>query len=431
MTVEPQVQPDIRQKDNPAIPGAGVAEVSAESRPAARPTAGAVAAAGGALLVAGVVLAAANLRPTVTSLAAVLSEVTSALALSDTWVSVVTAVPTLCFGLAAMVTPWLARRLGARGAIGLALALLTVGLAVRVLGGPSVLMLGTFVASSAIAVGNVLIPVVVKESFPDRIGPVTGAYSASLTAGGAAAAAFTVPLDHAFGGWRGAVGVWALLALAALLVWLPSLRAARRRASAAPKAAPAPARRSLLRSPLAWVITVFFGLQSLVAYTVMGWLPNILRDVAGVDAATAGVLLAVVMVIGVPISFFAPTLAARYRSQSAMAVAMVLSGLAGFLGLLLAPTFAPGLWILLIGVGLGIFPLALTLISLRARTGPDTAALSAMAQSFGYLISATGPFLVGKLHGVTGGWTASLALLVGVLVVQIVLGWLAGRPRHV
>ncbi|MFB9429556.1 MFS transporter [Streptoalloteichus tenebrarius] len=426
MTVEPQVQPDIRQKDNPAIPDAGVAEGTTETRLSARP---AVAVTGGALLVAGVVLAAANLRPAVTSLAAVLSEVTSALAVSDTWVSVVTAVPTLCFGLAAMGTPWLARKLGARGAIGLALALLMAGLVVRVLGGPSVLMAGTFVTSSAIAVCNVLIPVVVKESFPGRIGPVTGAYSASLTAGGAVAAAATVPLDHATGGWRWAVGAWALLALAALLVWLPSLRSARRTATT--RSAPAEARRSLLRSPLAWVITVFFGLQSLIAYTVMGWLPNILRDVAGVDAATAGVLLAVVMVIGVPISFAAPPLAARYRSQSGMAVALVLSGLAGFLGLLLAPAFAPGLWILLIGIGMGIFPLALTLISLRARTGADTAALSAMAQSFGYLISATGPFLVGSLHGATGGWTASLVLLVAVLLVQIVLGWLAGRPRHV
>ncbi|GGM39038.1 MFS transporter [Longimycelium tulufanense] len=400
--------------------------MAVECRPPARRVA---TVAGGLLLASGVVLAAANLRPAVTSLAVVLPEVQQVLGLSTDMTSVLTALPTLCFGLVAMIAPLAARRLGSRGAITLALALLTAGLLVRVLAGPTLLVAGTFVASSAIALCNVLIPVVVKESFPGRIGVVTGAYSASLAGGGALAASVTAPIDGALGGWRPAVGSWALLAAAALVAWWLGTRGHSRDGAGRRGRHEAP--RSLLRSPLAWVVTGFFGLQALVAYTVMSWLPQILRETAGIDAATAGVLLAIVLVIGVPISFFAPPLAARARSQTGMVVALLLCGLVGFGGLLVAPTVAPGLWALLIGVAMGIFPVALTLLSLRTRTGADTAALSAMAQSFGYLIAAAGPFLVGVLRGNTGSWTASLLLIVGIYALQLVLGVLASRPRHV
>ena len=399
-------------------------------QPARTRSAPAASVAGGLALVVGVVLAAANLRPAVTSLAAVLSEVRDTLGVSAAWTSAVTAIPTLCFGLVGMLAPWFSRRYGARAVISGALVLLTAGLALRVVDGPLVLVAGTFMACAAIAVCNVLIPVVVKDSFPaNKVGAVTGAYSAALSAGGAVAAAFTAPLEELVGGWRGAVGMWALLGVLALASWLLAGRGAPSRQAVTEEAA-AP-RRSLLRSPLAWAVTVFFGFQSLVAYTVMGWLPEILRDTAGVSATTAGQLLAIVMVLGVPVSMIVPPLAARARSQSAWAMSMALTGFVGFAGLLFAPASATGLWILLIGIGMGVFPLALTLITLRARTGQETARLSAMAQSLGYLIAAVGPFAVGILHGLTGGWTVSLALVLVVLAAQVVLGHIAGRPRFV
>ncbi|WP_344882081.1 MFS transporter [Allokutzneria multivorans] len=398
-------------------------------QPASTRSAPAASVAGGLALVVGVVLAAANLRPAVTSLAAVLSEVRDTLGVSAAWTSAVTAIPTLCFGLVGMLAPWFSRRYGARAVIGGALALITVGLALRVVDGPFVLVAGTFLACAAIAVCNVLIPVVVKDSFPaSKVGAVTGAYSAALSAGGAVAAAFTAPLEELVGGWRGAVAMWALLGILAFATWTLAGRGPS--PSEAVVADPTP-RRSLLRSPLAWAVTVFFGFQSLVAYTVMGWLPEILRDTAGASSTTAGQLLAIVMVLGVPVSMIVPPLAARARSQSAWAMSMAFTGFVGFAGLLLWPTAATGLWILLIGIGMGVFPLALTLITLRARTGQDTARLSAMAQSLGYLIAAVGPFAVGLLHGLTGTWTASLVLILVVLAAQILLGHIAGRPRYV
>ncbi|MCP3797907.1 MFS transporter [Allokutzneria sp. A3M-2-11 16] len=398
-------------------------------QPARTRSAPAASVAGGLALVVGVMLAAANLRPAVTSLAAVLSEVRDTLGVSAAWTSAVTAIPTLCFGLVGMLAPWFSRRYGARAVISGALVLITAGLALRVVDGPLVLVAGTFLACAAIAVCNVLIPVVVKDSFPaGKVGAVTGAYSAALSAGGAVAAAFTAPLEELVGGWRGAVGMWALLGVLALICWRLAGRGPAPSEAVVADSAP---RRSLLRSPLAWAVTVFFGFQSLVAYTVMGWLPEILRDTAGVSATTAGQLLAIVMVLGVPVSMIVPPLAARARSQSAWAMSMALSGFVGFAGLLFAPATATGLWILLIGIGMGVFPLALTLITLRARTGQETARLSAMAQSLGYLIAAVGPFAVGILHGLTGGWTVPLTLVLVVLAAQIALGHVAGRPRYV
>uniref|UniRef100_UPI003CD0A09D MFS transporter n=1 Tax=Saccharothrix mutabilis TaxID=33921 RepID=UPI003CD0A09D len=387
-----------------------------------------VALVGSTLLAIGVALAAANLRPAVTSLASVLGDVRGSLGVSTAWTSLLTAVPTLCFGFAAFLAPWLGRRLGMARAVGLSLLVLTAGLVLRVVDGPAVVLGGTFIACAGIAVCNVLIPVVVKDSFPGRVGLITGVYTAALAAGAALGAAFTPGLESWLGSWRLAVGAWAFLSLAALVVWLAGARhGAPARTTASRGAAP---KRSLVRSPLAWVITVFFGLQSLLAYTVMGWLPQILGD-AGVDRTTAGLLLAITMVLGVPVSLIVPPLAARRPSQSGLVLGLGLLSMAGVAGLALAPAAAPGLWVVLVGLGMGMFPLALVMISLRTSSTADTARLSAMAQSIGYLISAAGPFAFGVLRGATGTWTVSMLLLVGLLALLTTLGWIAGRPRTV
>ncbi|MFF5093898.1 MULTISPECIES: MFS transporter [Actinosynnema] len=401
---------------------------------APRPNRGA-ALVGSTLLAVGVALAAANLRPAVTSLASVLGDVRASLGATTAWTSLLTAVPTVCFGVAAFAAPWLGRRFGMARAVGASLVVLTLGLVLRVLDGPAVLLGGTFTACAGIAVCNVLIPVVVKESFPDKVGFLTGVYTAALAAGAAVGAALTPTLETALGSWQLAAATWALLSLAALLVWSASARhgAAPAVPVAAPArgAQPAPERRtSVLRSPLAWVITVFFGLQSLLAYTVMGWLPQIMAD-SGVDRTTAGMLLAITMVLGVPVSLIVPPLATRWGSQSWLVVLLGSLSIAGILGLAVAPTAAPGLWVVLIGTGMCVFPLALVIISLRTESAADTARLSAMAQSIGYLISAAGPFAFGVLRDVTGAWTVSMYVLAAILVALVALGVIAGRPRTI
>ncbi|ANY09941.1 MFS transporter [Pseudonocardia sp. HH130630-07] len=379
------------------------------------------------MLVVGVALAAANLRPAVTSMASVLGEVRDDLGASAVWTSVLTAVPTICFGLAAVAAPWLGRRWGTARAIGFALAVLTAGLVLRIVDGPWVVLGGTFVAAAGIAVGNVLIPVVVKESFPHAVGRVTGVYTAALAAGGGIGAAFTPPLEAVFGGWRGAVGAWALLSAGALVVWLCGARHETGDGSA--PAAPAE-RRSMLRRPLAWVITAFFGLQACVAYVAMGWLSELFVS-EGISRTDAGLMLALINLIGIPLSFLIPPIALNRPSQSGWIAGLAAFSLTAVVGLAVAPAAAPWLWTVLLGIGMAVFPLGLGVIALRTRESAETTDLSAMAQGFGYLIGAGGPFLFGMLHGVTGTWTASLVLLGAVIVVEMVVGWVAGRPRFV
>jgi CP family cyanate transporter-like MFS transporter len=235
-----------------------------------------------------------------------------------------------------------------------------------------------------------------------------------------------VPVAAATGlGWRGALGVWAVPAAVAALVWLPRVRAHRR-----PPATRATGP-SLLRDPLAWQLTVFFGLQSLSFYAVLGWLPSMYRDF-GASPAVAGLLLSLSGLVQIPVSLAVPGLAGRARNQIAYAVGGTMVIGAGLLGVLLAPMSAPYLWVALIGAGQGAcFALGLNLFVLRTRRTEDTTRVSAMAQSIGYTLCAVGPLLVGLIHDVTGSWTAPLLLLLAVLVPQLVCGVLAGRDRVV
>jgi CP family cyanate transporter-like MFS transporter len=382
------------------------------------------------LLIVAILFVAANLRPAVTSLGSVLDEVRSSLGMSAAWASVLTALPGLCFGLAGFLAPTAARRLGLARAIGLSMVFVTVGVLVRVLDGPSVVLLGTLVACAGVAVCNVLLPVVVKESYPHRIGIVTGLYTAVLQASAALGSLITPPVDDAVGGWRFGLGQWGLLAVVGTVGWVAAARHGQRAVAVVPPADDAGPTRSLLRSRLAWAVTGFFGLQSMFAYAVMGWAPQVLMS-AGVSRGEAGAMLAMISMLGVPLSLLIAPVAARQRSQSGWLAGLSLVGAAGVLGLLLAPGAAPWLWAVLLGIGMGLFPIAVAIISLRTRTSSDTRRLSTMTQGIGYLLAAVGPLLFGILHGATGGWTASLiAMLVGIGL-QVVVGVFAGRPRYV
>jgi CP family cyanate transporter-like MFS transporter len=384
--------------------------------------------AGGALLGLAVVLVALNLRPAITSVGPMLDEMRASLGASAAWAGVLTTLPGLCFAGAGLTAPLLARRFGMGRTLSVALCLMVAGLVLRVLDGPLVVLGGTLVVTAGIALANVLIPVVIKDSFPAKIGFMTGIYTAALQGGGALGSAITPPLAEGMGGWRPALGSWAVLGVIALVALI---FAARRQVSGeVMDTRPAGDRRSMMRSPLAWTVTLFFGLQAFVAYIVMGWLPQVLMD-AGVSRGDAGLLLGLISLIAVPISLTVPAMAARQGSQSWWIAGLGAFCFAGILGLVLAPRASPLLWSVLVGIGMSVFSLALTVIALRARTGEETARLSGMAQGFGYLLAALGPFLFGMLHEVTGGWTVPLVMVLGVIVVQTAFGTFAGRRRFV
>ncbi len=388
------------------------------------------------LVVVGIVLSALNLRPAITSLGALLEEVRDGLGMSGGVAGLLTSVPPLCFAVFGVTAPRLARRFGPAAVVCAGMAAITAGLVIR----PYVGSTAGFLAASAlalmgIAVSNVLMPVIVKRWFPDRVGSMTGLYSMALALGTSVAAAVTVPLTDALGGgWQSGLAVWAALAAAAVLPWLPLVRdrgtAAAQRREPARGAAQQHAPLRITRSRTAWALAVFFGLQATAAYITMGWMPQIFRD-AGVPAGTAGVLLAVTMVMGVPLAFVIPRVATRLSHQGPIVLVLGVCGLAGYAGLYLAPAAGAWAWALLLGVSNCAFPLALTMVGMRAHSGPGVVQLSAFAQSTGYLISIPGPLLVGVLYQHSGGWGLPLALMAGLMVPQMVVGFLAGRDRTV
>ncbi|GAA2491783.1 CynX/NimT family MFS transporter [Winogradskya humida] len=380
------------------------------------------------LAVTGLVLMAISLRPAVTSLGPVLEEVRLSLGMSAALAGLLTSVPALCFALIGSSAPLLARRWGTGGAIALGASALTLGLAVRPFTGGAPLFLAfTALALAGIALANVLLPVVVKQRFPDRVPLMTGLYSVALNFGASTAAAVTVPLTSGlFGGdWRYGLVVWAFVAAVAVPPWILLARD-RDRGPAQAEAVPV----RLRSHPVAWALAVYFGLQSTAAYVIMGWLPQIFRD-AGLSASTAGLLFAVTSVLGVPLSFALSAVVGRLTSQSWIAVGIGLFGVAGYGGLWAAPTAAPWLWAVLLGVANLSFPLALTMIAMRGRTPAMVVRLSAFAQSTGYLLSIPGPFVVGALYEHSGTWHLPLALMTLLTIPQMVAGWFAGRDRRI
>ncbi|WP_405019769.1 CynX/NimT family MFS transporter [Kitasatospora sp. NBC_00070] len=397
----------------------------------APPAAGPVRRRLGWLLAVAIAVAALNLRPVVTSLGPLLKQVQADLQMSAAVAGLITAVPSLCFALFGLAAPALSRRFGPITVVTAGMGAIALGVLARSFsGGTAVFLLLTAVALAGVAVSNVLIPVVIKRYFPDRVGPMIGLYSMALSVGTAAAAAATVPLTKALGGnWREGLGAWGLLAVAGLLIWLVT-RFLRRDRSGTAEAPAAAAKLPILRSRTAWALALFLGLQATSAYATMGWLPTIYQD-AGVSDGSSGVLLALVMVISVPASFILPNLAVRRGEQGLFVVVLALCGIVGYTGLAFAAGTVSWLWACLVGLSMCAFPLALTMIGLRARTPGGVAQLSAFAQSLGYLISIPGPILVGTIYQATGEWYLPLGFLALLLIPQMAVGLRAGQARHI
>ena len=382
------------------------------------------------LLVLGIVLLAANLRPALTGVAPLIGQIRADTGISNGLAGLLTTLPLLAFGLLSPIAPRAARRFGMERVLLACLLVLTAGILLRWAGAVAALFLGTVVLGAAIAVANVLLPSLVKREFPEHAGPMTSVYSTSLGISAALAAGVSVPLAQLDGiSWRGALAVWALPALLAGVAWLPQLGRSDRPAD--PSARSSPGVRDLWRSPLAWQVTLFMGLQSLAYYVTLTWLPEILHA-EGMSATRAGWMLGLSQAVAIVTMFLAPMIAGRRPSQRGVVVVAVGMSGVGALGLLVAGSTAGILWVVLLGLGQGAsFSLALTFFALRAPDPGHAAALSGMAQSVGYLLAAGGPFLFGVLRDVTGAWKVPLALLLTATLCLLIAGLGAARDAHV
>ncbi|MGS0687561.1 MFS transporter [Nakamurella sp. GG22] len=383
------------------------------------------------LVTTAVLLLAINLRPVVNAVGAVIPELRESTGLPASTTGLLLSLPTLSFAVLGLAAPALAARIGSHRTVVLCLLALIVGQVSRVvIPGTAALFAGSVLALAGIAVGNVLLPGLVRLHFPDRIPAMTAAYTTLLTIGGAAAAGVTLPIERGLrADWRTGLGMWSLLAVIALVPWLLMIRGSAGRP--APTAGRRLPLRELARTRVAWALTIYFGTQSMVAYVVFGWLAQILTDAGRTDTAAA-FQVSIAITVGIPLAALVPPLLGRLRRPAILVVTLSACYLAAFVGLILAPS-GPGVVVfsVLIGIGTGAFPLALTLIALRSRTSLATTSLSAFTQCTGYLIASVGPVGFGILFDVSGSWTVPLLVLCGVVLVQAGAGVFAVRPRYV
>jgi CP family cyanate transporter-like MFS transporter len=378
------------------------------------------------LLAGAIVFTALNLRTAVASVPPLLDEMRADVPLSTTAAGALTTLPVICMASGASVAPRVARRIGTEAAVAALGLTMVVGMLIRLVPGIVPLFAGTTVAGLGIALGNVLVPSLIKRDFHERhVGPMTGGYTMAISASGAVAAALTIPVEEAIGrGWRPALAIWAIPALAAALIWLPWIA----RATPADRAAPLP---SLWRNRLAWQVTAFMGIQSLLFYSCLSWLPVILRE-EGIERGAAGALLSVMLLTAIPTCLLMPVAASRARDQRASIAVTLAVYAAGLAGLLVAPGAAPALWATLLGFAQGaLLALAFLMFGLRASDQEHAAQLSAMAQTVGYAVAAAGPLLLGALREATGGWAVPVAVLLVALVPLLAAGMGAGRARQV
>ncbi|HEX4257615.1 MAG TPA: MFS transporter [Streptosporangiaceae bacterium] len=386
------------------------------------------------LLVVSIAALAFNLRAAITSLPPVFPELQSKLHLSAATITVLAATPVLCFGAFSGMAAWLSRRFGEERVLFGALIGTSAGLLLRGALPAALLFPGSILALGSIAIMNVLLSSMIKRRWPERAGLLIGIYLTALSTGAVIASLISVPVFNGSGGSvEVTLGLWGLPAVAAALMWITQLRyaPASRQPAPARAASSGGPRAGVYRHPLAWHVTAFMGLQSLLYYAAVSWLPELFRD-RGDSAGTAGALLAVMGLGNLLTSLLTPMLADRFADQRVIVVPAVVVTAAGLAGSLWAPLGSAVFWALILGaaqgaaLGLGIF------FTMARAPDPVTAAsLSSFAQSVGYLLSAAGPLAVGFLRTATGSWTVPIVLLLALCVVEIIMGLLAGRDRLV
>jgi CP family cyanate transporter-like MFS transporter len=379
------------------------------------------------LAIVGIVLVAAAMRGPLTSVGPLLDTIRADAGLSAAGAGALSMLPLLGFAAVSPIAPTFGRWLGIERALASALALHAVGLVLRSAPGTLALFAGTILIGTAIGLMNVLLSGLIKRDYPDRVPGFTGLYTTTMGAFAMIASGIAVPVaDVVPGGWRVSLGLWTVLALIALGAWLPRLRGRR----PTPADLAGGAGRAHWRSPLAWQVTAFMGLQSLGFYVAIAWLPTILHS-HGVSTAGAGWHVALMLLTGLLASAASPAVVRRLPDQRLLTAAAAVLGVLSYLGFVVAPDLGL-LWSATVGLSQGVgITLALSFFALRASDAEQAAALSGMGQSLGYLFAALGPLLFGVLHDHSGGWTVPLLMLAALIGAQAVVALGAGRAHHV
>jgi len=368
------------------------------------------------------------LRPPVAAIGPLLPEISGSLGLSLGAQGLLTAIPVLSFGVGAFAGPLMSRRFGLDRSLLILSVVIFFAVVIRGWFGFAAMILGTAVAGLSIAVANVLLPSIVRLRFPKRISQVTSAYTTVLAVSASIASATAVPLSKSLGGWNDALVIWAVPAFIAILLWQKQ-QPKKSETSVVVSSAKYVQSSAVNRSPITWALVAFFGIQSLGFYATLAWMPSILIS-RGINPTEAGGILGLTAIVGVPVGILLGYNFGRIKRLDWLGAVISLVTASGFMLLMI-----PGLHLIaavLMGLGMAsTFPLSLNWISTRASTDAQTTQLSAMAQGYGYLISAAGTFAFGLLRELTGGWTAPILAMIGLTVIQALSSFVAGGNKHI
>lgn len=382
------------------------------------------------LLILVIILISLNLRPSITAVGPLVAEIRTDTGLSSSLLGLLTTLPVLAFGIFSVLTSLFTRKIGTEGTMAFALFILTGGILMRAIPTHFALYSGTLILGIGIALGNVLLPGIVKKQFPKRAGLLTGIYSSMLGVGATIASGISVPLSEGAGlGWRWSLASWGILSGLALFAWLPQLKT---NMPVVMKKSFRASIRDLGTSKLAWHIAIFVGLQSLTFYTLTAWLPEMLVD-RGMIPTHAGWMLSLMHGVGIIGTFLTPYIVSDQPTQQRSIMWIVIFELISLGGLLLqsSPIFV-ALWASVLGFCLGgSFGLALLFILLRSKDSDSANELSGMSQSIGYTIAALGPVLFGALFDLTLNWTIPMLFLIAVAILKLWSGWEAGKDQYV
>lgn len=388
------------------------------------------------ILIIGIIFIAANLRAPLTSVGSLVSLIRDSLHISNTLAGMITTVPLFAFALFSPLVPRAARRYGTELVLFYSVIILTLGILLRSWIGSFGLFLGTAIIGLSISSGNVLIPSLIKKKFPEQVGVMTGIYTVFMNVFAALASGISIPLAVGLEmGWAGALRIWALLGLIAIVIWIPQLK----RKKECEKIEEINSlhgadikKEGMWKSLLAWQVTLYMGLQSMVFYCMVSWLPNILID-RGMNSGKAGWMLSLMQLALIPMTFVGSVLAGRKKSQRSLAALGSICVITGLLGLLLfGQSKHVFLWIIILGIGGGFnFSLSMMFFSLRTENADEAARLSGMAQSVGYLLAAFGPMFFGYLHDAANSWSVPIVILIGMAVICWIAGYGASRNQYV
>ena len=374
-----------------------------------------------------------NLRPAITSVGPLLGTIRDQIGLANWSAGIITSLPLLAFAIVSPLAPKIANRLGNVRGILIGLITLVVGIGLRSIPLTPTLFIGTSIIGAGIALMNVLLPAIIKEKFPYKVGRMTSLYSTSMAVFAATASGVTVPLANNAGlGWELALLSWGLLVFVGIIFWFIISRKESLVKEELTLETDTSVEKGLWKSPIAWQVTIFMGLQSFVFYVTVSWLPEIMQDY-GFSVIAAGWLVSYAQFVSLPSTFLAPMLAEKYNNQQGIVLAIGGLLTIGFTGLIFGgPLPLIILWVTLIGFASGAsISLSLAFLGMRARNAREAGELSGMAQSVGYIFAAVGPILIGLLFDMTDTWTAPLIALVIVSILLTLAGLGAGRNKFV